>query len=164
MMRTWRVGQALVASAGQSAGVIAVKKATKESVFLEMLITCLRLLPARTSIAESIELRRGCQSGSARAFRTPSLSIGCHAFSFGSGDFLCQNWLTVLTAPTCGAVILRYLFENFVLDTERRDLRGGDVAVAVEPQVFDLLVCLIENRQRVVSRDDLIARVWDGRI
>src|SRR5262245_2536471 len=36
--------------------------------------------------------------------------------------------------------------------------------VAIEPKVFDLLAFVIENRQRVVSRDDLIARVWDGRI
>ena len=35
--------------------------------------------------------------------------------------------------------------------------------VAVEPQVFDLLVYLVENRERVVSKDDLIASVWRGR-
>ena len=34
----------------------------------------------------------------------------------------------------------------------------------VEPQVFDLLVYLMQNRDRVVSKDDLIAGVWDGRI
>jgi adenylate cyclase len=59
---------------------------------------------------------------------------------------------------------LLYLFENFALDTDRRELRRGDAVVAVEPKVFDLLAYLIKNRQRVVSRDDLIARVWDGRI
>jgi adenylate cyclase len=59
---------------------------------------------------------------------------------------------------------LHYVFEDFALDTERRELRRGDAAVAVEPQVFDLLAYLIENRQRVVSRDDLITHVWDGRI
>ena len=37
-------------------------------------------------------------------------------------------------------------------------------AIAVEPQVFDLLVYLVENRDRVVSKDDLIASVWGGRI
>jgi len=36
--------------------------------------------------------------------------------------------------------------------------------VAVEPQVFDLLAYLIGNRERVVSKDDLLAAVWDGRI
>src|SRR5262245_22306648 len=59
---------------------------------------------------------------------------------------------------------LLYLFEDYVLDTERRELRRGPALVAIEPKVFDLLAFVIENRQRVVSRDDLIARVWDGRI
>ncbi|MGB7659577.1 MAG: winged helix-turn-helix domain-containing protein, partial [Pseudolabrys sp.] len=36
--------------------------------------------------------------------------------------------------------------------------------VAMEPQVFDLLLYLLQNRDRVVSRDDLIASVWNGRI
>jgi TolB-like protein len=57
-----------------------------------------------------------------------------------------------------------FLFENFVLDSERRELRAGGTLVPIEPQVFDLLVYLIENRDRVVSKDDLIASVWGGRI
>ncbi|RPI45599.1 MAG: transcriptional regulator, partial [Hyphomicrobiaceae bacterium] len=59
---------------------------------------------------------------------------------------------------------MRYTFEDFALDTERRELRRGDAAVAVEPKVFDLLAYVVENRQRVVSRDDLVSNVWDGRI
>jgi TolB-like protein/Tfp pilus assembly protein PilF len=59
---------------------------------------------------------------------------------------------------------VKYLFTNQVLDTERRELRRGSRPVAVEPQVFDLLVHLVENRDRVVSKDDLIASVWGGRI
>jgi len=59
---------------------------------------------------------------------------------------------------------VKYLFANHVLDTERRELRCGSEPVAVEPQVFDLLVHLVENRDRVVSKDDLIASVWAGRI
>jgi adenylate cyclase len=59
---------------------------------------------------------------------------------------------------------LLYLFEDFTLDTERRELRRGDAPIAVQPKIFDLLAYVIENRQRVVSRDDLIAQVWDGRI
>jgi pimeloyl-ACP methyl ester carboxylesterase/DNA-binding winged helix-turn-helix (wHTH) protein len=60
---------------------------------------------------------------------------------------------------------LLYLFEGFTLDKERRELRTNDsTTVVVGPQVFDLLVYLIENRERVVSKDDLIASVWDGRI
>jgi TolB-like protein len=59
---------------------------------------------------------------------------------------------------------VKYLFANHVLDTDRRELRRGSAPVAVEPQVFDLLVHLVENRDRVVSKDDLIASVWAGRI
>jgi pimeloyl-ACP methyl ester carboxylesterase len=43
-------------------------------------------------------------------------------------------------------------------------LRRGTQAVAIEPQVFDLLIYLVQNRERVVSKDDLIASVWGGRI
>ncbi len=57
-----------------------------------------------------------------------------------------------------------FLFGNFALDCERRELRAGGSAVPVEPQVFDLLVYLIRNRDRVVSKDDLIASIWGGRI
>jgi DNA-binding winged helix-turn-helix (wHTH) protein len=59
---------------------------------------------------------------------------------------------------------VKYLFANHVLDTERRELSHGPRPVAVEPQVFDLLVYLLENRDRVVSKDDLIGSVWGGRI
>jgi TolB-like protein len=61
-------------------------------------------------------------------------------------------------------VVLRYLFEDCALDTDRRELRRGADLVAVEPQVFDLLVHLIRHRDRVVSKDDLLASVWHGRI
>ncbi|WP_146687002.1 winged helix-turn-helix domain-containing tetratricopeptide repeat protein [Bradyrhizobium canariense] len=57
-----------------------------------------------------------------------------------------------------------YHFNDFALDTDRRELRRGNVLVAVEPQVFDLLEFLIRARERVVSRDDLFAAVWQGRI
>lgn len=61
-------------------------------------------------------------------------------------------------------VNLRYLFEDCVLDTDRRELHVGARLVPVEPQVFDLLVYLLRNRERVVSKDDLLASVWQGRI
>ena len=57
-----------------------------------------------------------------------------------------------------------YLFEDYVLDTDRRELRRRSALVPIEPRVFDLLAYAIENRERVVSKDDLIAAVWDGRI
>jgi adenylate cyclase len=59
---------------------------------------------------------------------------------------------------------LRYLFENFAFDTDRRELHRGREAVSIAPQVFDLLEYLIRSRERVVSKDDLINAVWSGRI
>ena len=59
---------------------------------------------------------------------------------------------------------MQFLFSDHRLDLARRELVRGREAVSIEPQVFDLLVYLIENRDRVVSRDDLIASVWGGRI
>jgi TolB-like protein len=59
---------------------------------------------------------------------------------------------------------LRFLFENYALDTDRRELRCGADAIPVEPQVFDLLAYLIKNRDRVASKDDLVAAIWGGRI
>src|SRR6204780_5029627 len=61
-----------------------------------------------------------------------------------------------------GAV--QFLFTDYVFDTERRKLRRGSKPVAVEPQVFDLLLYLVLNRDRVVSKDDLLESVWGGRI
>ena len=58
---------------------------------------------------------------------------------------------------------MAYLFGHMVLDADRRELRSGSSMIAIEPQVFDLLEFLIRNRDRVVSRDDLLAAVWDGR-
>jgi len=59
---------------------------------------------------------------------------------------------------------LLYIFDDYALDTDRRELRRDASLVPVEPQVFDLLEYLIRNRARVVTRDDLIASVWGGRI
>jgi DNA-binding winged helix-turn-helix (wHTH) protein len=55
-------------------------------------------------------------------------------------------------------------FEEFSLDPERRELRRGETLVAVEPQVFDLIHYLVRNRDRVVTRDNLIDAIWNGRI
>jgi TolB-like protein/Flp pilus assembly protein TadD len=57
-----------------------------------------------------------------------------------------------------------YDFEGHSLDIDKRELRSGDKLVALEPQVFDLLTFLICNSDRVVSKDDLISGVWNGRI
>lgn len=59
---------------------------------------------------------------------------------------------------------MRYLFNGLEMDTASMELRRDGRALPVEPQVFDLLRVLIQNRERVVTRDDLIASVWEGRI
>jgi TolB-like protein/Tfp pilus assembly protein PilF len=55
-------------------------------------------------------------------------------------------------------------FDDCEIDVERRELRRANMPVHVEPQVFDLLNYLVHERDRVVSKDDLIASVWGGRI
>jgi DNA-binding winged helix-turn-helix (wHTH) protein/tetratricopeptide (TPR) repeat protein len=59
---------------------------------------------------------------------------------------------------------LRYFFDKYALDPDRRELRCGASVVAMEPLTFDLLEHLIRHREHVVSRDDLIEQIWGGRI
>lgn len=59
---------------------------------------------------------------------------------------------------------MQYQFGDLVLDADRRELLRGAETVAAGPQVFDLLTYLVQNRERVVSKDDLIDVVWGGRI
>jgi DNA-binding winged helix-turn-helix (wHTH) protein/pimeloyl-ACP methyl ester carboxylesterase len=62
-----------------------------------------------------------------------------------------------------GPVAVRFLFGDHSLDSDRRELRRGSELVQLQPQVFDLLVHLIQNRDRVVSKDELISTIWRGR-
>lgn len=59
---------------------------------------------------------------------------------------------------------MQFLFGDCALDIDRRELRRGSELISVGPQVFDLLVYLVQNRERVVSKDDLFETVWSGRI
>lgn len=59
---------------------------------------------------------------------------------------------------------MTFRFQCYTIDLPRRELRRSGELVHVEPQVFDVLVYLVENRNRVVSKDELFANVWNGRI
>jgi TolB-like protein len=59
---------------------------------------------------------------------------------------------------------VRYQFEEFVLDSDRRELVRGSETIGIGPQVFDLLLHLVQNREHVVTKDNLIDVVWGGRI
>jgi TolB-like protein/Tfp pilus assembly protein PilF len=58
---------------------------------------------------------------------------------------------------------MKFFFANQVLDTNTRELSRENMPVSLEPQVFDLVVHLMENRDRVVSKEELIAKIWHGR-
>jgi DNA-binding winged helix-turn-helix (wHTH) protein len=58
---------------------------------------------------------------------------------------------------------VQFTFDNQTLDTERRELLRDGAPIPMQPQVFDLLVYLVQNRDRVVSKVDLISLVWSGR-
>jgi TolB-like protein/Flp pilus assembly protein TadD len=93
------------------------------------------------------------------------LTLGLHSpyrqliLCVPTGDKASVQW-----EATKGIGSLRYLFEEYVFDTDRRELHRGTDLVSVTPQVFDLLDYLIRNRGRVVSKDDLISAIWNGRI
>ena len=59
---------------------------------------------------------------------------------------------------------MTFLFGDMVLDADRRELRSGSALIPIEPQVFDILNFLIRNRDRVVSKDDLLTAIWGGRL
>ena len=72
---------------------------------------------------------------------------------FSDPSFLCQPSNT-----------LNFHFADFVIDAARYELRRAGELVPIEPQVFDLLVHLVQNRNRVVSKDELMVAIWRGRI
>jgi TolB-like protein/DNA-binding winged helix-turn-helix (wHTH) protein/Flp pilus assembly protein TadD len=61
-------------------------------------------------------------------------------------------------------VVLKYQFTEFEIDLSQQELRRLGEAVHIEPQVFDLIVHLVRNRDRIVSKDELIETIWNGRI
>jgi pimeloyl-ACP methyl ester carboxylesterase/DNA-binding winged helix-turn-helix (wHTH) protein len=77
---------------------------------------------------------------------------------------IAEQPLSVGLARVGGGVPLRFHFGDMVLDADRRELLSASKLIAVEPLAFDLLLFLVRHRDRVVSRDDLLAGVWGGRI
>jgi TolB-like protein/DNA-binding winged helix-turn-helix (wHTH) protein len=59
---------------------------------------------------------------------------------------------------------MKYRFSDFEIDLSQQELRREGVSVHIEPQVFDVIVHLVRNRDRVVSKDELIDTVWNGRV
>lgn len=58
----------------------------------------------------------------------------------------------------------KYKFGDFVIDPERHSLMQSGTPVSIEPKVFDLLLLLVKNAGKLISRDTLIQIVWQGRI
>ncbi len=58
---------------------------------------------------------------------------------------------------------MQFFFSDHVLDMDTRELRRGGLAIAVQPQVFDLLAYLVQNRERVIGKEELLAALWGGR-
>src|SRR6476620_12468866 len=59
---------------------------------------------------------------------------------------------------------MRYRFSGFEIDLCQHEVRREGRSVHTEPQVFDLIVHLVRNRDRIVSKDELIETIWNGRI
>lgn len=80
-------------------------------------------------------------------------------------DLLEKSWRFV--GDWCVVVYARsmiYRFGVFELDLAKFELRADGEVRPIEPQVFALLTLLVGNRERLVSRDEIVEKVWDGRI
>lgn len=63
-----------------------------------------------------------------------------------------------------GHITMRLQFSDIEIDTESYALTRGGKAVTVEPLIFDLIVFFVKNADLVISKDELLAQVWGGRI
>jgi len=67
-------------------------------------------------------------------------------------------------APGRRSAEVQYVFGDYALDPDRRELTRHAEAVAIGPKVFDLLLYLVQNREHVVCKDEVLDAVWAGRI
>jgi TolB-like protein/DNA-binding response OmpR family regulator len=75
-------------------------------------------------------------------------------------------WMACVMLPDLeiAAIAMTFAFAECELDPARQELRRAGEVIHVEPQVFKLLLLLVENRDRIVSKDEILDAVWDGRI
>ncbi|MCB1402531.1 MAG: winged helix-turn-helix domain-containing protein, partial [Rhodobacteraceae bacterium] len=59
---------------------------------------------------------------------------------------------------------MQYRFDDFTLDLDLGELLRGGEAIAVEPRAFAMLCYLVENSDRLIGKDELVEKLWDGRI
>ncbi|MGB2657495.1 MAG: winged helix-turn-helix domain-containing protein, partial [Pseudolabrys sp.] len=74
------------------------------------------------------------------------------------------GWIASLSLAARSGENLDFRFADFEIDVARHELRRRGELVLIEPQVFDLLVHLIRNRNRIVSKNELIDTIWMGRV
>jgi len=98
--------------------------------------------------------------------RGDSLKIFCIWYSatapVAADDYLTSHRLATRSRLSNGAA-LHFRFADFEIDIARHELRRAGAIVHIEPQVFDLLVHLVRNRDRIVSKDELVDAIWQGR-
>ena len=80
------------------------------------------------------------------------------------GELRKDFWASQHNTNTTKDLTVHFQFEHCELNVERRELTRNGQIVALGPQVFDLLLHLIRHRDRVVSKEDLLAAIWAGRI
>src|SRR5215831_10732474 len=136
----------------------------------------LRSRPIRTraqQLAQEIKLRRRARSCPRRT-STHSIDGSKQMLSWGRytrSDLSQWHWRdrgpwghVMRSSRSARKLRLNFRFADFEIDVARQEVRRAGATVHVEPQVFDLVVHLIRNRDRIVSKDELFEAIWQGRI
>jgi TolB-like protein len=79
-------------------------------------------------------------------------------------DDLHERGVEWVETPEKWVKTLSFRFADFEIDVARQELRRAGAVIHIEPQVFDVLVYLVRNRDRTVSREELVDAVWKGRV